>query len=179
MDYLGGSYKIRVFGTDGNPIAGETVKMTVNGVTYAVKSDKNGYAKLVIRLKPKTYTITSKYKGATFKNTIKVKNTLKVKKSFTLKKTAKKLVLKATLKWSNGKAIVGKKVSFKINGKKFTVKTDKNGLAKIKFAVKIVSKKTIKLTFKNQSVILKIGKKYKMPVTYKNETTDSKVIVNK
>ena len=89
------------------------------------------------------------------------------------------MVLKATLKWSNGKAIVGKKVSFKVNGKKFTVKTDKNGLAKIKFAVKIVSKKTIKLTFKNQSVILKIGKKYKMPVTYKNETTDSKVIVNK
>lgn len=177
MDYLGNNYRIRVYGADGNPIAGQVVKMTVNGVTYSVKSDKNGYAKLLIRLKPKTYTIISKYKGVILKNTIKVKNTLKVKKSFNVVNTAKKLVLKATLKWSNGKAIVGKKVSFKIKGKKFTVKTDKNGLAKIKFAVKIISKYNIKLIYKNNSVILRIGKKYKMPVSYKNETTKSKLIV--
>jgi hypothetical protein len=179
MDYLGNNYKIQVFDTNGNPAAGETVKMTVNGVTYTIKSDKNGYATLPIKLMPKTYTVTSTYKGATNKNTLKVKNTLKAKKSFTVKKTAKKLVLKATLKWSNGKAIAGKKVSFKIKGKKFTVKTNKNGIAKITLSVKILSKKTIKLTFKKKSVALKVGKTYKMPVAYKNETVSSKLAIVK
>ena len=178
MDYLGNNYKIQVFDTNGNPVAGETVKMTVNGVTYTVKSDKNGYATLPINLKPKTYTITSKYKGFTLKNTIKVKNTLKTQKSFSVKKSAKKLVLKATLKWSNGKAIAGKKVSFKINGKSFFVKTDKNGNAKITFAVK-VKNKTLKLTFNKKTAKVKIGKTYKIAVHYKNETASSKLVVKK
>ncbi len=178
MDYLGNNYKIQVFDANGNPVAGETVKMTVNGVTYTVKSDKNGYATLPIKLKPKSYTITSKYKGFTLKNTIKVKNTLKTQKSFSVKKTAKKLVLKATLKWSNGKAIAGKKVSFKINGKSFFVKTDKNGNAKITFAVK-VKNKTLKLTFNKKTAKVKIGKTYKIAVHYKNETASSKLVVKK
>ena len=178
MDYLGNNYKIQVFDANGNPAAGETVKMTVNGVTYAVKVDKNGYATLTINLKPKTYTITSTYKGTTLKNTIKVKNTLKTQKSFSVKKTAKKLVLKATLKWSNGKAIAGKKVSFKINGKSFIVKTDKRGIAKITFAVKV--KKTImKLIFNKKTAKVTLGKTYKVRVHYKNETASSKLVVKK
>lgn len=178
MDYLGNNYKIQVLDEDGNPAAGETVKMTVNGVTYTVKVDKKGYATLPINLKPKTYTITSTYKGVTLKNTIKVKNTLKTQKSFSVKKTAKKLVLKATLKWSNGKAIAGKKVSFKINGKSFIVKTDKKGIAKITFAVKV--KNTIlKLTFNKKTVKVKLGKTYKVRVHYRNETASSKLVVKK
>ena len=179
MDYLGGNYKIQVFDSNGNPVAGEVVKMTINGKTYSIKSDKKGYAKLPIRLKPKTYTITSKYKGFVLKNTIKVKNTLKAKKAFSVSKSAKKLVLKATLKWSSGKAIIGKKVSFKFNGKTFTVKTNKKGLAKITLSVKLISKGKVKLTFKKKAVQLKVGKKYKMVIRYKNETLSSKVVVKK
>lgn len=179
MDYLGGNYKIQVFDSNGNPVAGEVVKMTINGKTYSIKSDKKGYAKLPIRLKPKTYTITSKYKGFVLKNTLKVKNTLKAKKAFSVKKSAKKLVLKATLKWSTGKAIANKRVSFKFNGKTFTVKTNKNGIAKITLAVKLINKGKIKLTFNNNAVQLKVGKKYKMIIRYRNETVSSKLVVKK
>ncbi len=179
MDYLGNNYKIQVFDTNGDPVAGETVKMTVNGKTYTVKSDKKGYATLPIQLKPKTYVVTSKYKGFVLKNTLKVKNTLKAKKAFSVKKSAKKLVLKATLKWSTGKAIANKRVSFKFNGKTFTVKTNKEGIAKITLAVKLINKGKIKLTFNNNAVQLKVGKKYKMIIRYRNETVSSKLVVKK
>ncbi len=82
MDYLDGSkYKVRAMDDNGNPVgSGIVVKIKVNGVTYSVKTDKKGYATLPIRLQPKTYTITSTYKGFTVKNTIKVKSTLKAKR---------------------------------------------------------------------------------------------------
>jgi len=179
MDYLGSNYRIQVFDEDGNPAVGETVKITVNGITYVEKIDKDGYATLPIRLMPKTYAITSTFKGTTVTKTLKVKNTLKAKKSFTVKKTAKKLVLKATLKWSNGKAIAGKKVSFKFKGNIFTVKTNKNGIAKITLSVKMLSNKIVKLTFKKNVVKLSLGKTYKMVVRYKNETASSKLVVKK
>ena len=179
MDYLGANYRIQVFDEDGNPAVGETVKITVNGITYVEKVDKDGYATLPIRLMPKTYAITSIFKGTTVTKTLKVKNTLKAKKSFTVKKTAKKLVLKATLKWSNGKAIAGKKVSFKFKGKIFTVKTNKKGIAKITLSVKMVSNKLVKLTFKKKTVKLTVDKTYKMVVRYKNETASSKLVVKR
>lgn len=166
MDYDSKSFTVKAIGDDGNPIANEVVKMSVNGVVYNVKTDKNGVASLPIKLKPKTYTITCSYKGTTVKNTIKVKYTLKAKKTVKVKKTAKKLVLKATLKWSNGKAIVGKKITFKFKGKIYTVKTNKKGLAKV-----IIKKKVLKK--------LKKGKTYKANIIYKNETVTTKVKVKK
>jgi hypothetical protein len=179
MDYLGDNYKIQVFNADGDAVGGQVVKMTVNGKTYTIESDKEGYATLPIYLKPKTYDITSTYNGVVLKNTLKVKNTLKTKKSFKVKKSSKKLVLKATLKWSNGKAIANKKVSFKFKGKKFTVTTDKDGVAKITLTVKLISKGKIKIIFKKKSAALRLGKKYKMVVSYRNETVNSKLVVKK
>ena len=139
MDYDSKSFTVTAIGDDGNPVAGEVVKMSVNGVDYNVKTDKKGVATLPIHLKPKTYTITCSYKATTVKNTIKVKYILKAKKTVKIKKTAKKLALNATLKWSNGKAIVGKKIVFKFKGKKYTVKTNSKGIAKI-----IIKKNVIK-----------------------------------
>ncbi|MBR4448311.1 hypothetical protein [Methanobrevibacter sp.] len=78
-----------------------------------------------------------------------VKLTLKKVK---VKKSAKKLVIKATLK-INKKAVKGKKLTFKFKGKKYTAKTNKKGIAKI----------TIK---KNVLKKLKVGKKVKYQVKY-------------
>ena len=166
MDYDTDKFKVKAIGDDGNPVkAGETVKMVVNGVTYNVKTDKNGYATLPIELKPKTYTITSTYKGYTVKNKINVKHVLKTK-AVKFKKSSKKLVLKATLKLSNGKALAGKKVTFIFKGKKYTVKTNKKGIAQKKIPKKVIKK-------------LKAGKKYKFSVSYKNDTCKSTVKVRK
>ena len=94
------------------------------------------------------------------------KQTLKlVKKTITVKK-GKKLVLKATLKWSNGKAIKGKKIVFKLAGKKYSAKTNSKGLAKVTIKGKITKK-------------LKKGKKYKYSATYISNVVKGSVKVKK
>ena len=169
MDYLSGkSYVVKVIGDDGKPVgAGEVVGFRVNGVDYNGITDKNGYARLKITLAPKKYTITAQYAKYKVSNKIVIKQTLKlVKKTVTVKKTAKKLVIKAKLKWSNGKAIKGKKLVLKIKGKKYKAKTNKKGIAK--FTVK-----------KNVIKKLKKGKKYTYTVSYNKEKVKGKVKVKK
>lgn len=131
MDYRDGSkFKVRVIGDDGKVIGdGEIVKFTVNGKTYKVKTNKNGYAYLPINLAPKTYKITAEYKGYKVSNKIKVKSVIKAKNIS--KKKAKKIKYTATLKNSKGKALKGKKVTFKIKGKTYKAKTNKKGVAKV------------------------------------------------
>ena len=62
----------------------------------------------------------------------------------TFKKSSKSKKLTATLKTSSGKAIAKKKVTFKVNGKKYTGKTNSKGKVTVK--VKLTSKKTYKVT---------------------------------
>ena len=82
----------------------------------------------------------------------------------TVKKSAKKLVIKATLK-IDGKAAKNKKVTFKFNNKKYIAKTNKKGVAKI----------TIK-----KSVLKKLkGKKVKYQVTYDKKTVSQTVKIKK
>ena len=98
------------------------------------------------------------FKGSTKSTTFQIKpdiikltlNKVKVKKS------AKKLKIKATLKINNKKA-KGKKLVFKFKNKKYTVKTNKNGIAKITIKKNILKK-------------LKKGKKLTYKVTYNKKT---------
>ena len=69
-----------------------------------------------------------------------------------VKKSAKKLVIKATLK-IDGKAVKNKKLKFKFNKKSYTAKTDKKGVAKITVKKSVLKK-------------LKKGKKVTYQVTY-------------
>ena len=75
-------------------------------------------------------------------------------KSIKIKKSTKKVQLYSTLK-INGKNAINKKITFKFNGKKFKLKTNKKGVAKL------IIKKNL---FKN----IKIGKKIKYQVAYDN-----------
>ena len=163
----GSSFKVRVYGDDGNPVgANEIVVMTLNNVKYKVKTDSNGYATLTIpnTVNPGKYSLFATYAGQTIKNKVKVKQVLKLAK-VTIKKSAKKLVIAAVLK--QGKTpIKSKWVTFKFNGKTYSAKTNKYGIAKI----------TIKqYVLKN----LKVGKKVTYQVTYYKNTVKQKVKVKK
>ena len=161
MDYLDGSvYKVRIVGDDGNYVgANEVVTFKLNGKTSTAKTDSNGYAKLSITLVPKTYTVTAQYKGYKVSNKVIVKQVLKAKNIS--KKKAKSYKFQATLKTSKGKAIVGKKLTFKIKGKTYTTKTNKKGIATI----------TIKLN-------LKVGK-YTITTTYSKTSIKNKLTIKK
>ena len=120
VDYNGGKYfSVKVVTADGHAVgAGAKVTFTINKNTKTVTTDKNGIAKIKITDVPKKYTIITKFKGKTYKNTVTVKQVLTTKK-VTVKKTAKKFTLKATLK-INGKLVKGKVIKFKC--KTYTVK---------------------------------------------------------
>lgn len=109
--------------------------------------------------------MVSIYKEYTVKNKVKVNPTLK-SKSVKVKKSAKKLVLKATLKWSSGKAIKGKKITFRFNGKTYYAKTNSKGVAQVTIKKSVIKK-------------LKAGKKYTVIVKYKDEKVKPKVTVKK
>jgi predicted outer membrane repeat protein len=158
MDYRDGSkFVVKVFGDDGNIAPeGEIISIYANGVYYVAKVDSKGYARITINLLPKTYTIVAEYKGFKTSNKLTVKQILKpLKKTTKVKKSKKSFKLKASLKFSNGKPLVGKVITFKIKGKTLKAKTNKKGIATVK-----VKKKTFK------KLKLKKGKKYKVVVAY-------------
>lgn len=124
------TYKVRIYSGYQKPVgAGKVVKFKVNGKTYKVKTDKKGYAKLAIKLKPKKYTVTVTYSKYKVSNKITVKKLLSAKNIS--KKKSKTTKFQAKLVNSKGVVQKGKKITFKIDGKKYTAKTNKKGLATI------------------------------------------------
>ena len=169
MDFLDGTYYVvRAIDDDGTPVgAGEVVKISTHDRDYAMVTDSNGYARLKINLNPDTYTVTAQFRAYKVSNKLKVKQTLfLVKKTVTVKKSAKKLVIKAKLKWSNGKPIKGKTLKLKFKGKTYNAKTSKKGIAKFTIKKKVIKK-------------LKKGKKYTYSVSYNTNTVKGKVKVKK
>ena len=164
VDYAGGSYfTVKVVSADGKVVAsGAYVKFTMGAKTKSVKTDKNGVAKIKITDLPGKYTMTTTFGGKKYKNTVTVKQVLTAGK-VTVKKTAKKFTLKAKLK-INGKAVKGKWISFKLNGKTYKVKTNSKGIAQ----------KTL-----NRNIIknLRKGKTYTVKVTYLKDTIKTTVKV--
>ena len=71
-------------------------------------------------------------------------------------KKAKKV--KFTLKDASGKAIKGKKITIKVNGKTFSAKTNAKGVASIKVKVAKKGKFTAKATFAGDNTYKKITK---------------------
>ena len=142
-------------GGSGNVIANRKVTATVNGKTYTATTNSKGVATFKLTLKTvKTFTVSLKFAGDSYytasTKSIKVKVTktktkLTVPKK-TFKRAAKVKKITATLKDQTGKVIKSKKVTFTVNGKKYTAKTNKKGVATVK--VKLSRKKTYKVTVK-------------------------------
>lgn len=157
--YYGASkkYSIKVYGGYGKVVGkGQTVKIKVGTKTYNVKTSMYGYAILKIDNGPGVYKISATYKGVTVTNKLTVKQVLTLK-DVNVKKSARKLVLTATLKHAK-KALKSKKVTFKFNGKKYTAKTNAKGVAKVKIpksALKgLAAGKTVKYSVSYGKAIL-------------------------
>ncbi len=152
MLYTSGKYfKVRLT-SDGAPLAGKTVKITINGRTYSRTTDKNGYASLKISLPPKTYTVKATYDNIVLNKKVVVKSIITAK-NVNAKKSAKTVKIKVTLKKVNGKYLKNKKVTLKFNKKTIKAKTNKKGV--VTFTIK-----------KNVYKKLKAKKKYTYQVIY-------------
>ncbi len=134
-------YKIRVADKDGNYLKANTpVTIKVNGKNVPLKSDANGYVSYSVK-KVGKYTITAEYNGYKVSNKIVIKPTLTAKNI--AKKKAKKIKFTVKVVDKKGKAVKGKKVTFKVKGKKYTAKTNKKGVATVTLKKLKVGKYTI------------------------------------
>lgn len=125
------SYSVKIIGKDGKAGgAGKMVLFKVNGKNFKVRTNKNGYAGLKIKLSPKVYTITATYNGFKVSNKVIIKPLL-VAKNIAVKKSN---VVKFNVKLVNskGKALSGKKITFSIKNKKYSALTNRNGVAVLK-----------------------------------------------
>ena len=159
-------YSVTVYGSENHAMSGVTVNFLINNKAYAsAKTNEKGVASIIIKSNPGTYTITSKISSVSISKKITVNHVVDLKK-VTVKRAAKKLVLTATLKKVNGKYLKNKKVTFKFNGKKYTAKTNKKGIAKVTIKSSVLKK-------------LKVGKKITYQATYLKDTVKRSVKVKK
>ena len=152
---------------NGNALANKAVKVTVNGKTSTVTTDKNGVAKVNVNYaKAGTYYYSLSFLGDNdYKASLKpVKVTVNkqatkatfAKKTFKVKATKK---ISFTLKDSKGKAIAKKKITFKVNGKTYTAKTNSKGVATVKIVIKKKGKYTATAKFAGDTTYKAISKK--------------------
>ncbi|MEE1128934.1 MAG: Ig-like domain repeat protein [Methanobrevibacter sp.] len=160
VNYFGAKsiYKVRAYGSDGKPVGeGKVVKFIIAGKTYYAKTNKYSYAVVSVNLKSNVYKVSATYNGTTVYNKITVKPVLTTKITSNIK--TKKTRFIAKLVNLKGKAVKGKIITFKINGKKFYAKTNANGVAF----------KDIKLTLKKGT--------YKMYTIYGKSIITNKIRV--
>ncbi len=174
IDGKNGKYlKVTLKDINGNLLCGKRIAFTINKKTYYRTTNNKGVASLQINIaKAGTYTVKISFDGAfmLYQSSKTVKVYVK-KQSLTLKvankrykSRNKKKYLTATLKNKKGKRIKNKKLIFKINGKKYTAKTNSKGLAKVK--VKLSKRKTYKFTvrFAGSSAYKAVSKKAKLVI---------------
>ena len=138
--------------SNGKALAKKVVKFKINGKTYKVKTNSKGVASLSLKtLKKGTYKIICYNKDGLTK-TNKVKVVKSVKTSLTasdytfLKKNSKKIKVKLLNAYGYAPA-KGKVIKFKVNGKTYKAKTNKNGIATLKLPSLKVGVYTVKYSF--------------------------------
>ena len=166
-------FSITLKDSKGRVLAKKQVLISFNGKIYKRTTNAKGVARVKVALSKKgTYPVVISflgddyYKGSFAVAKVKVK-AQKVKLTVPKKKfkaSKKKKVLTAKLVASNKKAIKGKKLVFIVNKKKYTAKTNKKGIAKVK--VKLSRKKTykFKVKFAGDNTFKKATKKGKVKI---------------
>ena len=135
--------------------------------SFKVKTNTQGVAKIKI---PYTKVTVGKFTVRLIYNDFSISKILTVKQVLTLKrvnvkKSAKRLVLTATLKKGNT-AIKSKVITFKFNGKTYNKRTNSRGIAKI-----IINSNMLKK--------LKVGKNFTYQATYLKNTVKQTVKIKK
>lgn len=157
-------YDVEVRGLDGELVSNANVNIKIGSTNIKAKTNVEGIASVSIsKLKPGKHKITAAYKNFKESRTLTVKHILKLK-TVKVKKSAKKLVLSATLK--NKKPIKGKTIKFKFKGKTYKAKTNKKGIAKVTIKKSVLKK-------------LKVGKKVTYQATYIKDTVKKTAKVKK
>ena len=116
------------------------VKITIDGKTYTKTTDSKGKASINLNLKSGKYTVTTtfdetkNYHKKSVKSTVTIKSTIKAKDL--TKYYRNKAAYYSTFYDKKGKLLKITSVKFKLNSKKYNVKTSKKGVAKLAIDLK-------------------------------------------
>lgn len=161
-------YSARIIGDDGKPVGeGQNVEVYIDSKLHSIKTDKEGFITIAIdkNFKAGTHSIEISYNRANVKNKVVVRHLVALK-SVSVKRSAKKLVLTASLAKVNGKYLKGKWISFKFNTKTYKAKTNSKGVAKGTVKSSVLKK-------------LKSGKKVSYQATYLKDTVKKTAKIKK
>ena len=159
-------YSVKVYDKEGALAENTLVVFKIKGKQVGKSyTNAQGVATYKVTNVPGTYKLTVTSLGVSKTTTLTVKHLVTLK-SVTVKKSAKKLVLQATLAKVNKKYLKNKKITFKFNGKKYAAKTNKKGVAKVTIKSKVLKK-------------LKVGKKVTYQATYLKDTVKKTVKIKK
>lgn len=157
---------------DGVSLAGREVTFNINGKTVTKKTNSKGKASINLDLKKGTYKISYSYAGeknikktsGTSKITVKKGAPVKISKYYsTIYRNKQSGKFKVKLVDVRGNPIANKKVTFKLNKKTYTKKTNKNGVATVTVKLKTGSYK-IKVNSAKDSTFNKNSKTFKIKV---------------
>ncbi len=154
MSYNDGSvYKAAVKDKSGNLLKDTKVKFTVNGKSYTKITDSNGIAKLKITLPVGYYTINSVVSDSCYKSSTVSKHVLVDGTKFIAEdkhvSASSKVSYSVKVSDAKSKPIKNVKISFKLDGKSLTGKTNSNGVATVNLGV--LSKGSHKITYSYES----------------------------
>ena len=162
----GTTYKITVYKNKGITANGVNVVIKQNNKKFkTIKTNSKGIASFKVTQTPGTYKLKITSLGKTVTKTLTVKHIVTLKTA-TVKKSAKKLILQATLAKVNKKYLKKKTVTFKFNGKTYKAKTNSKGVAKVTIKSNVLKK-------------LKVGKKLTYQATYLKDTVKKTTKVKK
>ena len=148
-------FNVTLLDENDNPMVGKLVQIGFNGKVYDRTTDEKGFCNLQINLPDKgTYTFAICYLGDDdYESVFEVAKIVVSPKKMSLtvptksyKVSAKTKTLTATLKDNKGHLIRSKVITFKVNGKTYTAKTNSKGVATVK--VSLSTKKTYSFTVK-------------------------------
>ena len=157
----------------GNPLAGKKVSMGFNGVVYNRTTNETGWARLQINLRcVNLYTFAVEFDGddeyagafdvALINVTAQTPKLSTSNKSY--KSTAKTKTLTATLKSAKGNPVSGKQITFTVNGKKYTAKTNSKGIATVKVSLSKKGTYSFTATFAGDNTYKKVSKTGKLTI---------------
>ena len=150
--YSGTNFTYRTKLTDHNnkPLTNALITFKINGKTFTNITNSNGQSTLIFNLETGNYTITATYKKLTIKNNFEIIEDYILAGNDVKAYAESNFQYKVNLTDHNGKAIQNTEITFKIDGKTYTNKTNKNGQAIINLNLKL-GNHTIKVTYRNTS----------------------------
>ena len=141
-------YTITLTRTDGTPINGKTITFVINNRRYTSTTNETGQASRTLNLPEGNYTITAIYKNTAITNNLTIIEEYNLNATNIKTYAETDFQYKVNLTNHDGKAVNNAEITFEVDGKTYTNKTDNNGQARLNLNLK-EGNYTITSTYRN------------------------------